>query len=205
VTALPVEAIVDPAAYPAPEFPSPMTLYRLVKLPVAATWLPQPQNAATTFPEVVGVNDSEAVALFPNAVWIADSAVAPVSDTDPPLTPPIAPPPPAVTVTDTVCAEPVGGLGSAHTWRNPASLPSVWTTPRDVIATLLYVAVADQPVSGGSTSIVAPTSRYVAVAPQVCDQVSGLPKPVAPLAEGPTASKATATAHRPSGQGWQRA
>ena len=81
-----------------------------------------------------------------------------------------------------------------------------------VIETLLEVADSDAPVSV-APSHVTPTSRWVALAPQTWVNVSGDVAEVAPDADGPTASKATATAApygvvrvtRPqSGRNWTR-
>src|SRR5580692_7666118 len=105
-------------------------MYPLTKPLTAVSGLPQPANAATMFPEAVGANASERLELFPKALWIADRVADPLNESDPPLTPARVPDP--VTTTDTVYAEPVGGLASEKTSRYPTSLLLVSTTPRDV-------------------------------------------------------------------------
>src|SRR5438876_11198018 len=68
-----------------------------------------------------------------------------------------------------------------------------WTTDSDVIATLLYVADMENPVSLPASSAQA-ASRTVLDPVIVCAHVSDAVALFAPAEDGPTASKATGTA-----------
>jgi hypothetical protein len=142
--------------------------------------------------------------LLLSAVTGMPSAPLPVKLIEPPDTRSRVPP---VTVTDTVSAEPAGGLNMRNTWTNPALCVAPPDSHRftDVIVTPLYVtaAVMAESLVRLVVSQATPTSSSVAPAPHVWLHVSGLVLEAAPPDDGPTASKATATCHLPAVRSWQ--
>jgi hypothetical protein len=167
---------------------------RLVDGAVAeAIDVPEQVNPAIRFPEVSeGSVAVEVVAATPVLVVgvpceTATGAAAPENAIDPPET--FAGVPPA-TVATTLAVP--AAVSIAKTCRNPAAMAPECTTPRLVMADPAYVHVQVMPESLlASTAIAA--SRTTFAPTTVCENVSGDVALVAPEADGPTLSKATAT------------
>jgi len=80
-----------------------------------------------------------------------------------------------------------------HTCRNPAVMAPECTTDSDVIATLLYVADMDRPLSLPASSAQAASSTVFDPV-MACAHVTDVVVLLAPAEDGPTASNATGTA-----------
>ncbi len=183
-----------------------MHIYRDVDGEVALLKLdPEQVNPAMMFPDVFDASAAVAVVVpagvfavagVPNAA--ASVCAAPENDNDPPDSPEGVPP---AAVTTTLCAAPAATM-IPHTCRNPDVIPPAWMGPdSEVIATALYVADSENPASLPVSSAHAASSTVFAPV-TVCAHVSDVVVAVAPAADGPTASNASAiygTVHRAYG------